>query len=317
MRIPRRVLRPLSLYAFLVLLSSLSPSLRAQSQPQPATGPQSQQPQKIDWKKGPFTAKLADFAEIKVPEGYEFADGDGARKYLENTGNPPGTTEVGIITPIADDKDNDWWILFDFDQDGYVNDDEKGSINASAILDDLKKDTEADNVERKKRGWTPFHLTGWQTQPFYDETTHNLTWATLGNTDNPKQGITINYSTRLLGRRGVMRVDLITDPQTVAATLPRYKSVMSSFAFLPGSRYVDFVKGDKVATYGLTALIAGGATAVVMKTGLLAKMLALLAALWKFIAVGCAALMTRIKQIIAGIKNKFRRNRPGMQGDSD
>jgi len=284
-----------------------------QSQPQPAQ-PQSDPP-KISWQKGPFIAKLGSIAEIKIPQDYEFADGDGARKYLELTGNPTAGTEIGIVTPIGNDKANQWVILFDFDETGYVKDDEKSSIDAPKLLDSLKKDTEQDNEERKKRGWTPFHVTGWQTQPFYDESTHNLVWGTVGNTDDPKQGETINYSTRILGRNGVMRVDLVTDPETVAATLPRFKSVMSGFTFTNGSRYVDFVKGDKVAEYGLTALIAGTATAVAMKTGFFAKILAMLAGLWKLIAVAFAALMTRIKNIIVAIKNKFRRNRPGPQGD--
>lgn len=198
-------------------------------------------------------------------------------------------------------------ILFDFDESGYVKDDEKTSINAGKLLDSMKQGTEEENVERKKRGWTPFHLTGWQTQPFYDNTTHNLTWGTFGNTDDPKEGVTINYATRILGRRGVVRVDLITEPSQVGATLPRFKNVMTGFAFTNGSRYSDFVKGDKVAEFGLTALIAGGATAVAIKTGLFAKFLALLAGLWKLIAIAFAALMTRIKNIIAAIKNKFGR----------
>jgi uncharacterized membrane-anchored protein len=104
-----------------------------------------------------------------------------------------------------------------------------------------------------------------------------------------------------------MRVDLVTDPETVAATLPRFRQVMTGFSFTQGSRYADFVAGDKVAEYGLTALIAGGATAVAMKTGLFAKLLAALAGLWKIIAVGFAALATRIKNIAAAVRAKFRR----------
>lgn len=286
--------------------------MHGQSQPAMQQQPA---PPKIDWQKGPFTAKLGSIAEIKVPQSYEFSDGEGARKYLEITGNPTSGSEIGIVTPVGNDKDDQWVILFDFDETGYVKDDEKSSIDATKLLDELKKDTEQDNEERKKRGWTPFHVTGWQTLPFYDETTHNLTWGTIGNTDDSKLGETINYSTRILGRAGVMRVDLVTDPETVAATLPNFKSVMSGFSFTNGSRYADFVKGDKVAEYGLTALIAGTATAVAMKTGLFAKLIAMLAAMWKIIAVAFAALMTRIKNIITAIKNRFRRDRPGPQGD--
>jgi uncharacterized membrane-anchored protein len=286
---------------FLALSTSSSAQNNPDSNPPAAPGP------KIGWQQGPFTAKLGSIAQIKVPEGYMFADGDGARRYLELTHNPAEGTEIGILTPISDAKEDQWVIFFDFDESGYVKDDDKSSIDAAKILDSIKRGTEEENVERKKRGWTAFHITSWQTQPFYDTATHNLTWGTFGNTDDPKEGVTINYATRILGRRGVVRVDLITDPVQVDATLPKFKEVMTGFSFVQGSRYADFVKGDKVAAFGLTALIAGGATAVALKTGLFAKLLALLAGLWKLIAVAFAALLTRIKNIIAAIKSKFER----------
>ena len=47
--------------------------------------------------------------------------------------------------------------------------------------------------------------------------------------------------------------------------------------FKAGSRYAEFGQGDKIAAYGLTALVAGGAGAALAKSGLLSKM-------WKAIA---------------------------------
>jgi uncharacterized membrane-anchored protein len=282
-----------------------------------ASGQQTPPPSvpKIAWVHGPITAKLGNVAEIKVPAGYEFADGAGARQLMELNGNPTNGSELGVVVPASNDKEDNWVILFEFDETGYVKDDEKDKIDAPALLESMKKGTEQENVERKKRGWEPFHLTGWQTQPFYEETTHNLTWGTTGETDDPKQGVTINYTTRLLGRRGVMRTDLITSADTIDAVLPRFRSVMGGFAFTSGSRYADFVKGDKVAEYGLTALIAGGATAVALKTGLFAKLLGMLAALWKVIAVAFAALISRIKNIMAAIRKRLSGKKSEGPGD--
>jgi uncharacterized membrane-anchored protein len=274
----------------------------------------------IEWHTGPYVAKLGTVAEINIPAGYQFADAAGARRFMELTHNPPSDQEVGIVTPIPpakDDKDSKksddaqgtdnefWFVLFDFDSTGYVKDDEKKSIDADKLFESMKKGTEEENEARKQRGWTAFHLTSWQTKPFYDETTNNLTWATLGTSDDPKEGQTVNYSTRALGRRGLMSVDLVLDPSQIATVVPKFKGLMTGFSFEAGSRYADFVKGDKVAEYGLTALIAGGAAAVALKTGFFAKLLALGAGLWKVIVVGFAALMTRIKNIFAAIKRKF------------
>jgi uncharacterized membrane-anchored protein len=87
--------------------------------------------------------------------------------------------------------------------------------------------------------------------------------------------------------------------------VPQFNELMSGFAFNPGSRYDQFTKGDKVAGYGLAALIAGGAGAVAVKTGLFAKLGALLVALWKVIAVAAAAVASRFKQLWARVKKLF------------
>ncbi len=56
--------------------------------------------------------------------------------------------------------------------------------------------------------------------------------------------------------------------------VPAYNSfVKKNFTWKAGESYAEFREGDKVAEYGLAALIAGGAAAVAIKTGFLAKFL--------------------------------------------
>jgi uncharacterized membrane-anchored protein len=264
----------------------------------------------IVWNKGPYTAKLGNVAEIQIPQGYAFTDAAGTKRFMELTHNPSSEEEIGLILPIPPDKGSgeaapNWYLLFSFDEMGYVSDSEKTSLDANKILESLKKNTEDENEYRQKQGWAAYHVTGWQTPPFYDEKTHDLTWATLGSSDDPKEGQSVNYSTRILGRSGAMSVDLVLDPADLATVLPLSQEVMSKFNFTQGSRYADFVKGDKVATYGLTALIAGGAAAAVIKTGLFAKLIAAMAALWKLIVVGLAAVGSAIKKFFAKLKRKI------------
>ena len=64
--------------------------------------------------------------------------------------------------------------------------------------------------------------------------------------------------------------------------------------------YAEYRKGDKVAEYGLTALIAGGATYAAVKTGLLGVVITFVKKLWYLIVAGIAA-------IWGGIKRFFRR----------
>jgi uncharacterized membrane-anchored protein len=264
-------------------------------------------PAGIEWHKGPYRAHLGSIAEITIPNGYAFTDNAGTRRFMELTHNPSSENELGLIIPIAQagDSSNLWFLLFDFDEIGYVMDSEKSSLDADKILASLQKNAERSNELRKEKGWAPFHLSGWQKAPFYDERSHNLTWATLGNSDDPKDGQTVNYSTRILGRRGAMSVDLVLDPTQLNQVLPAYQQLLDGFIFTPGSQYSEFIKGDKVASYGLTALIAGGAAAAAVKTGLFTKLIAGLAALWKVIAVGLVALAGAVKRFFLKLKRSL------------
>lgn len=265
----------------------------------------------IHWVQGPLTAKLGDNAEIAVPKGFLFTDGDGARKFMDLIHNPPTNREVGLIAPRSEKES--WFILFEFEPVGFIKDDEKGSLDAKALLESIQSGTEEENTVRKKNGWEAFHVTGWYTSPFYDQSTHNLTWAVNGSGDNGADP-SVNYSVRLLGRRGTINVDLVLDPKDMSSVDPIFKSIMGNFRFTDGNRYADFMPGDKVATYGLTALIAGGAGAALVKTGLLAKfwklIVTLFAAMWKIILVIFAAISAYFKRVWAKIKGLFTGKKP-------
>ena len=64
--------------------------------------------------------------------------------------------------------------------------------------------------------------------------------------------------------------------------------ILSAIEFNPGQRYGDFnPTSDKVATYGLTALVAGGVAA---KLGLFKGLWIAILAAKKFVIIGLAAL---------------------------
>jgi uncharacterized membrane-anchored protein len=100
-----------------------------------------------------------------------------------------------------------------------------------------------------------------------------------------------------------MNADLILGPEEMASVEPQFKKILAGFRFTGGNRYADFVQGDKLAGYGLTALVAGGATAVAIKTGLFAK-------LWKFLLVIGAA-------IVGAIKRFWRKTKSVVTGERD
>jgi uncharacterized membrane-anchored protein len=256
----------------------------------------------IEWLSGPSKGRLGDIGEIDVPKGCGLTQEKGATTYLELTENIPDGDEVGLLRcEDGNNAEQHWFVIYTYDESGYVKDDEKGHLDPNAILASMRKATDESNLERKKRGWDAMHIDGWVRAPYYDETTHNLTWSLKGGDSDG--GTVVNESVRLLGRGGVLEAELVLNPEQVSSVAPAFDKIMLSTSFVPGSRYSEWKSGDKVAAFGLTALIAGGAGAVAMKSGLFAKLGAAIAGLWKLIAAGFLVLSTKIKSLFRRRKN--------------
>lgn len=269
----------------------------------------SEQKDRIEWVDGPLVARLGDVADIKIPAGYRFTGKEGTKKFLELTQNPPNGSELGTIIPIVSSEDDSkdskqsemWFVIFEFNEVGYVKDDDKDKLDADALLRSIRESTEEANKERAHRGWPAYHINSWYKAPFYDTTSKNLTWAIQGYSaasNNNGEDRSVNYSVRILGRRGTMNADLVLAPDIVDKVAPNFDKLLGGFSFLPGSRYAEFRPGDKVAAYGLATLVAGGATAIAAKTGLLAK-------LWKLIVVAIAAVVGFLKRAWASLREKL------------
>jgi uncharacterized membrane-anchored protein len=248
---------------------------------------------KLAWQSGPTEGRIGDKAVIQVPKGYVFLDEKNTSRFLELTGNPPRNGHY-IFAPAS----IDWFAVFAFDATGYVKDDEK--IDADQLLRTLKESDGPENEERKRLGMGPLYTDGWQVPPHYDPDTRRLEWGMRLRTGGGHY--VVNYSSRLLGRSGVMRAILVSDPGALAADTQQFKVALKDFAYVPGERYSEFKPGDKVAAYGLAALIAGGAAAVASKKGFWAAIAAFLGAFWKII-VGVAV------AVLASLGSIFKRKK--------
>lgn len=239
--------------------------------------------ERVKWQQGPSVGSLGDLAEVKIPGGYVFAGAADTKLLMEAMRNPVSNRELGFVAPAK----LEWFVVFEYDDVGYIRDDEKSSLDSDAMLESLKAGTEASNKERQRRGWPTLRIVGWEQKPHYDEATHNLEWAIRGESEG---GLLVNYNTRVLGRGGVMRVTLVTDPATLSATLPKFKTVLAGFDFQQGQKYAEFRQGDKIAQYGLSALVVGGASAVAVKSGALKW-------LWKVGVVAVLAALAFFKKL--------------------
>lgn len=219
------------------------------------------------WVVGPDEVPIGDMARLEFDDRFAFGYPEEARALLEYWENPSNGRELGCLTSSGPE---DWFVFFEFDDIGYVKDDEKEDLDADAILESMIEGTKRGNEVRRERGWAELELMGWAVEPRYDELTNNLEWGTIVASDGHQS---VNYSVRILGRKGVMQVQLVCGAADLQTYLPGFRESLVGFSFNPGNTYAEFKEGDKIAEYGLTALVAGGALAGLAKAGILKKLL--------------------------------------------
>ncbi len=216
---------------------------------------------------------------------YYLTPDDTERLLVEGWGNPPGHKTLGMIIPQATSplSRGGWGVLVSYNDDGHISDEDAAKIDYTELLKQMQDEDEDANKERRKQGYAGLQLLGWAEPPRYDDSTHKMYWARELKADDAKEN-TLNYSIRVLGRQGVLELNAvasISDLPTIQRELP---NVLEFTNFTDGNRYADYQPGtDKLAKYGLAALVAGG---LASKAGLFAKLGLLLLAAKKFIVVG-------------------------------
>jgi uncharacterized membrane-anchored protein len=261
----------------------------------PAAAPAQEEEQAVGfaWQSGPTVAPLGnDLAEIDIPEGYMVLGASETQRLMEYLENPITGQEVGTLAPEVEDVR--WFIVFEWNDMGYVPDDDADELDADALLSSIRESTEAANEERRERGWATMEIVGWQEEPHYDEGTNNLTWAIIGRSGESQN---VNRIVKLLGRRGVMTATLVTDVDVLNVATVETDQLIGGYRFRPGSTYAEYVPGtDRLAEVGLGALIVGGAGAALIKSGLLARF-------WKLIVAGLAVIGGGLSKLF-GRKNE-------------
>jgi len=238
-------------------------------------------------------------AIIKLTENFRYLDPAGTETLLTGIwGNPASQAKIlGAIVPSDFDPfDQDsWCVIIDYSEDGFVSDSDAEKINYSDLLKKMKQGTQAANEERKKNGYPSTELVGWAAEPYYDKETHKFYWAKEIKFEGAESDNTLNYNIRILGRRGVLVLNVVARMAQLKEVESANPTILTMVNFTQGNTYKDYIPGtDKLASYGLGALVAGGLLA---KTGLLKWLLASVLAFKKFIVIGLVALFAFIKSL--------------------
>lgn len=220
-------------------------------------------------------------ATLNLPDNLVFLNGaDAERLLVEAWGNPPDAElPLGMVLPagISPLAAESWAATIEYEESGYVSDEDAADIDYDDMLKDLQEESAADNQWRAENGYEPVELIGWASQPHYDDQGKKLHWAKelkFGDSETN----TLNYNIRVLGRKGVLVLNFIANMDQLADIQQHVPTVLAMTDFNQGHRYAEFDPDmDEVAAYGIGALIAGKLAA---KAGLFATLLILLKKLW-------------------------------------
>lgn len=238
-------------------------------------------------------------ARLELPAGYRFLNGSDARKVVVDLwGNPPseGSDLLGLVVPAGEDlaDPNSWAVVINFEEAGYVSDEDAGKINYNDLLSELQKATIEANKERQSQGYESMELKGWAVPPRYDQEKKVMYWAK--DLQIAGEGDTLNYCVRVLGRRGVLSMNGVASMDRVKDVEAATPAIVAMTQYNEGHRYADFNSStDKKADYTLAGLLLGGLVA--SKMGLFAKLGALLLAFKKVVAIAAVAVVGFFKKL--------------------
>jgi len=239
-------------------------------------------------------------ATLQLTDEFRYVDQAGTETVLTGLwGNPSsGRRTLGMIVPadFHPFSTQAWCVVISFEEDGYVKDDDAGKINYDKLLTGMKESTRKASEQRVKEGYAPIELVGWAKPPLYDKETHKFYWAKELKFGDSPEGNTLNYNLRILGRRGILVLNAVSGMSQFKDIEKATPDILKMIDFNSGNRYADYQPGsDKLATYGLAALVAGGIAA---KTGLLKGLFVALLALKKFVIIGIIAIVALLKRLV-------------------
>ena len=233
-------------------------------------------------------------ATLKIPDDFFYlSPGDAEKVLVDIWGNPPGQPTLGMIFPANTTPFDEgaWAVTVEYEEDGYVSDSDADKINYDELLSQMQDSTREASAVRVSEGYEAIELVGWAAPPFYEKDSHKLHWAKelkFGDEDMH----TLNYNIRVLGRKGVLVLNFIASMEQKPLIDASLNSVLAMAEFDQGSRYEDFnPEYDKIAAYGLGALVAGK---LIAKTGLFAAALIFLKKFGVIILVGVGALLGKL-----------------------
>lgn len=239
-------------------------------------------------------------AHLHLDGNFRYLDKADARKVLEQLwGNPPNDDVLGMVVPSTVPllDPHAWAVVVTRTDEGHVADEDAQKTDYAQLLKDMQQAIVDHNEERRKAGYDTMQLIGWAEPPRYDAASKKLYWAREFAFSDATQH-TLNYDIRVLGRTGYLSLNAVAGMNDIGIVRSGMQQLLPMVDFDPGQRYADFNSHtDRVAAYGIAALVAGGIAA---KAGLFGKLIAILIAAKKLIIAAFVAIGAGLKKLFGG-----------------
>ena len=166
-----------------------------------------------------------------------------------------------------------------FTNDGYIKGDDWDNVDAESFIKELKSGSDKANKERVKNGYATVEDITWHIKPSYNKELGYVFYSLLVKFNDGSE--TYNSTAMVLGRKGYTDITFLFK-ESIADVMPtEIDKVVKNFKYNQGSQYTDFKSGDKIAAYGVGALVAGSlGIKGLAKTGALAAVLAFAKKAW-------------------------------------
>lgn len=187
----------------------------------------------MPWQPGPAALKLGHEVALDLPADFQFLAMPHAGQLMEKMGNLGNENLLGLV--VSSRQKDEFFLILSYDGKGFVKDDEE--VEADDILEEIQDGEEDYKEARKEHGFGPIHVDGWFESPKYDKAAHHLVWGLNVRAEN---ATSLNYDTRILGRRGYASVNLVTDQAHLAHDKLAGATILRATHFQDGGRYQDF-----------------------------------------------------------------------------
>jgi len=252
--------------------------------------------------------------KLIIPKGFKYLSPEQAERVLVDIwGNPKNDNlTLGLILPEKTGvmSNNSYVFNIQYDEIGYVKDDDADDINYDDLLIQMKEESVEENKLRIKEGYENITVIGWAAKPYYDKDRKILYWAKEFKFGKSEVN-TLNYNVRILGRKGVLVLNAIATTKELPLVEREISKVLNIFQFNDGYKYEEFDSSvDEVAAWTIGGLVAGK---VLAKVGLFA----VIAKFGKLIFFLILGFFGTFRKKLFSLFRKEKANEPKSIGDTE